>query len=1022
MNQAEHAEKKRFSLCENKFVIRFRSIQKKISGSPSSYLFYCFLVPAVMMYLIYLAMEIHPFGDGTVLVLDLNGQYVYFFEALRNCILGDGSLLYSFFRAMGGEFVGMYAYYLASPFSYLVALFPQEYIQEALLTMILLKTGFCGFTFGYYLHKHSEKSNKIMVVAFSVMYALCSFAVVHQNNIMWTDALIWLPIVVYSIEELIKKRHFKLFVLSLSMTLLSNFYIGYMVCIFSALYFFCYYFSQKPEAINPGKEKLHLARATLRFGFFALLSAAISAFILLGAYYSLGFGKSTFSDPNWNFNIKFDFLDFFTKFLPGTYDTVRPEGLPFVYCGTLTLLMLPVYFLSKNISICEKLSSLFLIGFLIPSFIASPMDLIWHGFQNPNWLNYRYSFMLCFLLLVMAYKGFGNLRRFSEKFLLGTAAFLVLFVVVCQKQKFETYLVSSEKLKTLETVWLSLLAILILLVLLCILMRVKRAKLRESITGVLAAVICIEVFCSGLSVVVAFDDDVSYSRYSAYNNFIGGLRPIVNRVQEYDTGFYRMEKTMHRKTNDNMALQIRGLSSSTSTLNAETIAFLHSLGYTARSHLSQYRGGTPVSDSLLGIKYLIDYENSEKLQTYCEELFREKNYVAYENPYALSIAYGVESGIKEFDSERYNTYFERMNALVGTMLGEEKPAGLFVPVRNFDETSSGCAVNHSSVYSTYSPQSETGNSSFTYTIKVPYSGEYFFYTPPRGAKATTISVNGENLGEYLGGDTNHIVSLGYFEIDEEIRVTITLKKDTLSLINSYPYFWYLDEEVFQNAFATLKSHPQLAIDRHTDDLLTGTLTTAKAGQTILTTIPYDEGWQITLNGKKVENIKVMEALIAFDVEEAGTYEVELRYFPHIYKVGLILSVSGLTIFLLLCIAEIILKKTLFKKRSYPDFPLWVLEDFKEDAEALLCEKNATDSENPKPSILCRLLGKFRKKGGEEPEAVRFENPQDDNDEDIPSDGKTSDDAPSDDSPSETGTSDGGDDNADQSQNNISGGI
>lgn len=83
-----------------------------------SYLIYAFLIPVILNYLIYVAMKIHPFGDGSVLVLDLNGQYVYFYEALRNAALGEESFLYSFCRSLGGEFGGIYAYYVASPLSY----------------------------------------------------------------------------------------------------------------------------------------------------------------------------------------------------------------------------------------------------------------------------------------------------------------------------------------------------------------------------------------------------------------------------------------------------------------------------------------------------------------------------------------------------------------------------------------------------------------------------------------------------------------------------------------------------------------------------------------------------------------------------------------------------------------------------------------------------------------------------------------------------------------------------------------
>ena len=125
------------------------------------YLGFAFLIPVVLMFLLYVAMELHPFGDGSVLVLDLNAQYAFFYEALRAWVWGDGSLLYSFGRSLGGEFMGIYAYYIASPFSYIVALFPRDRMLEALLTIFLLKAGCCGATFGFYLHKTAAKKNKL---------------------------------------------------------------------------------------------------------------------------------------------------------------------------------------------------------------------------------------------------------------------------------------------------------------------------------------------------------------------------------------------------------------------------------------------------------------------------------------------------------------------------------------------------------------------------------------------------------------------------------------------------------------------------------------------------------------------------------------------------------------------------------------------------------------------------------------------------------------------------------------------
>ncbi len=566
---------------------KLATVQEKLGSAPSSYLVFCALVPAVIMYLVYLAMEIHPFGNGSVLVLDLNGQYVYYHEALRSALYGEGSFLYSFSRALGGEFMGIFAYYLASPLSLLVALFPRHRILEALLTIILLKVALCGLSFGFYLHRNTQHPNRVITVAFSAMYALCAYAVVYQNNLMWIDALIWLPILVYSIEQLIKNRRYKLFVISLSISLISNYYIGYMMCIFTALYFFYFLLAHPKEETNPHKERLHTLCALLRIALFSLIAIAISAFVILAAYYSLTFGKSDFTDPNWHFQAKFQFLDLFTKFLPGSYDSVKPQGLPYVYCGLLTIILIPIYFMSRRITAREKLASFALIAVLIFSFIASPLDLIWHGFQNPNWLNYRYSFMLSFLLLVLAYRGFGSLRENSSKFLLGISAFIILFVAFAAKMEFPTYAESEGKLLELETVWLTIFVTVAIFVLLCLLLRQKNARKRDNLAGILAAVVCIELFCSSLTCFIQLDGEVLFSSYSGYNGYLAGIRPVVEQVQEQDDGFYRMEKLKHRKYNDNLALSMRGLSGSTSTLHADSIRFLNYMGYTKsdRSHV-----------------------------------------------------------------------------------------------------------------------------------------------------------------------------------------------------------------------------------------------------------------------------------------------------------------------------------------------------------------------------------------------------------------------------------------------------
>ncbi len=904
-------------------------IQERLSSSPYIYLFFSFIIPIAIMYLVYVAMGIHPFGEESVLVLDLNGQYVYYFEALRNILHGGAEMFYSFSRSLSGEFMGIFAYYLASPLSFIVALFPTERMLDALLVLILLKVGFAGASFGYYLHRNSAHRNKLIIIAFSVMYALCSYATTYQENTMWMDALIWLPLVTLGIEQLIKHRRFKLYIVSLALAIISNFYIGYMICIYVVIYFFWYCFSHKNEL----DENRYLLRPLIRISIASVIAIAISAVIILPTYYSLSLGKTDFSNPSWAFTENFEILDFFTKFLPSSYDSVSYGGLPLVYGGVLMILLVPAYFAARSISSREKLSSLVVILFFVFSFIARPVDLIWHGFQFPNWLNYRYSFMLVFFMLVLAYKAIGNLKRVGIGFMIGTGAVLVIFTAICQKLEFESYINSDLKLQTYQTIWLTIIAAIILTALVCLLIRIKDKLKKESVSLALVAVVCIEIFCSTLSCFALHDTELSYSNYKPYNEFLSGLRPVVAELEENDPSFYRYEKTHHRKYNDNLALNIRGVSGSTSTLNASTIELLKKLGYASDAHWSKYLGGTPITDSLLGIKYIINDGSSKLLERYYSVESAGEKYVIYRNPYALSLAYGVSDSINELDLSAYISSFEATNALVDAMLGQDS-ADVFVPILidNTEIKNLSRRSGYQDGYVKYENDSSTQNGTLTFEITVPNNEEIFMYVPSKYQRESKLSVslNGSaavSKGTIFAKETRRIISLGRYNKGDVLSVEIKLNNDSdnIFFIPTTTYFYYLDTAACTAALEGLLANPQFIIDEgYTDEHLDGQITTTEPSQTILTTIPYDEYWQIYLDGERVEYYKTIDSLIAFDIETAGEHTLTLTYKSGAVNAGIVITVCGLIIFTTACVVEHILKKK--KKIFYVKDTAWVLED------------------------------------------------------------------------------------------------
>ena len=934
-----------------------KNLQGRLQSSQYLYLLFCFFVPVILMYGVYVVKGIYPFYNGSPLVLDLNAQYVSYFEALRDFALGERSILYSFARSLGGEFMGIVAYYAASPLTYITVLFPKDRIQEAVLTILLIKCGLSGATFGYYLHKKSRNPKKLVIFTFSLMYALTAYAVVQQQNTMWIDAVIWLPLLAYGMEGLVYRKKYKLYVISLSVIMICNYYIGFMICIFAVLYFFYCYFSKSQSEINPYGEKLHFIRTGSRFAIFSILSAMISAFMLIAAYYSLQFGKTEFSSPSWSMEANFSIVEFLTKFLPGSYDTVEPSGLPFVYCGILTLLLLPIYFLAKKISSREKLASLAIIGVLVLSLFLNPLDLIWHGFSYPNWLNARYSFILCFLLLVVAYKAFGNIRTTSEKFILGTAAFIILFVAVAEKFEMESYITSDKKLLTFGSIWFSIAFTIILAVLLCLKLNVNHKKHSTAVAGVLAAVICAELFCNGVVCFLQLHKDVAFTSYSKYNNHLAGLRPVVNSLYEYDEGFYRSEKTANNTRNDNMGLGIRGITSSTSTLNQKAIDFVGKLGYVGRSHYTGYTGGTAVGDSLLGIKYVIDYNGSIRFDNLYEPVIEIESdkYTVYRNPNALSLAYGVSGDIKEYDFEGSRSgCFNLYNEILTAMLGDEEDVKLFSHVPNVSITADdSCEVEESLSISKYIATEGEGVVTFTYTT--PKAGYYYFHTEDDDSSASDdleINFDGHGKIDYLGKE-EYVVWGGYYEENVEISINVYIPEgEDYSIRTTRNFLWYFTLDDYNRIFAKLKSEPQFEISPDsTDDHLFGSISTDENDQTILTTIPYDKGWRIYLDGEAIESYETMSALMAFDIPEGGDHSLVLKYEPIEYKIGIILSITGISAFIIICAADFVLKKTLLKSkvRVY-EKDYFVLDDYDgtdtdSDVEVLESNAGVLDAQN-----------------------------------------------------------------------------
>lgn len=220
-------------------------MQKKRKNRSARYFWLGFAVTAAFMFAGFIAIGVWPFGDGTVLIIDSLHQYLPFYTDFHEKLVHRSSLLYSFSAGLGYNFWATYAYYLASPTNFLIALVPKANVCDFMDYSILVKVALCGGIFTWYLYRRRRRSG-LFPVAFGTMYALSFYMIGYYFNLMWLDSIAMLPLIMKGIEQICgigddgrmdDSSDGRLYGLALFYGLWCNYYIGFMLCLFSVLYY-----------------------------------------------------------------------------------------------------------------------------------------------------------------------------------------------------------------------------------------------------------------------------------------------------------------------------------------------------------------------------------------------------------------------------------------------------------------------------------------------------------------------------------------------------------------------------------------------------------------------------------------------------------------------------------------------------------------------------------------------------------------------------------------------------------------
>lgn len=878
--------------------------KKKSLISENQYIFLAFIATMGTMLIVFLCNGMVPFGDKTILRMDLYHQYGPLFAELYERIKGGDSLIYSWTSGLGSCFLGNYFNYLSSPLGAIVLFFGHKNVPEAIATMILLKASLSASTFTYYLKK-SQHNQSFVGVCFGILYAFCGYMLAYYWNVMWLDAMVLLPIVLYGIERIIDNGKIGIYTTGLALTMFSNYYMSFMICIFSCIYFF-YYLALKYDRgavldANFKKDKKDIFRWFKNSRFFrsgclfalgSITAAGLMAVVLLPVYKILSECSATSGNFPDTLKTYFNYFDFLANHFASLTTTIRSSGedvLPNIYCGVLPMLLAPLYFFTKTISKKEKIATLALLAALYASFNINFLNYIWHGFHFPNDLPYRQSFIYSFVLLVMSYKTFIRLREFKSRHIGIVGAVLLGFIVLVDEL--------TSKNVTTTTVLFTL----ILVVLYVIVLTFFMDKRYQTASLAMLLMVCVSsevIMCDTATLNISVDKTPYVSDYDEFRELKENLDIIENDE------FYRMELTDLRTRMDNSWYYYNGVSVFSSMAYERLANLEDDLGMMSnRINSFTYNPQTPVYNMMHSLKYIVNNSTVNVLDSdYYTPTFSTEKYSAYRNNYYLPIAYLVNSETESWGTPDYMDSWKLENGSDPFVLqGDyfDKATGAGNPFKRMEisyVTYSNCApfmedLSASSFYYEKTTADADGSASFYFNTEK--EGNIYIYFDVTGSSSGTLNITTPRGTSTHSADQPCILDLGKFEANETAQVTVPFEANTG---NVTMIAYTMNNKVFEKGYKKLSDN-QMLVEEFDDTYIRGRFT-AEEDCLLYTSIPFDHGWEVIVDGEAVSDLDIVQlgqALLAVKVKE-GNHTIEFKYSVNGAKLGL--AVTLFTIFAL----------------------------------------------------------------------------------------------------------------------------
>lgn len=606
------------------------------------------LIPVVIFFVAAWINGYVPFGKEMLNSYDSFSQYSGMLLEYSRLLRGS-NIFYSWGAGLGFNFFGTLTYYGMSPLN-LFSMFASPHNYHMFFAiMTFVRFALLGGSMCFYLsHK---KIKPLYVVLFSTIYALMGYTCTYYYNYIWIDSVIMLPLVIHGLDKILDGKSPLFYIASLAFTIIINYYIGYMICIFSLIWFI--------YNVVLKKDKKSIVKTFL---ISSLIAGLLGSVVILPSFFALMTGKADLYSTVKYFGISRNALTFFYSLTTGAYQTTdQSYGPALIYITIFGAVLSIFYFFNTAFSKKEKIATLLVIIFFYLSFSVNFLNYAWQFFQKPIWWQSRFSFVFSFFLITVAVKTLMNIdkTKFHWKYRILIATFCILAILVGAYFKWQV-LFSIEPY-TIIYLGFSLLLLIEMFALLD-----KKSFLTMLIIFTFAEL--------SLNTYNSLKGNYRGKSYTDYQYVKDEIPTILDELKTEEE-FFRFESTSEYTSNDGLYFGYHGINYFNSVRNIEVNKLFQNLGVTVydKCHIELLELD-PVTLSLLNVKYL-----------YGEEIpyFEKVKNRLTRNPYPLSLGFMTKSDIKDLVLDE-DTPFENKRNILGAMTGLDYELYKNIPSTDFE--------------------------------------------------------------------------------------------------------------------------------------------------------------------------------------------------------------------------------------------------------------------------------------------------------------------------------------------------